>query len=233
MSISVSDSQRLIAIIGPIACGKRSVASKYFYDRKTYTEIQPSQYSHKKIGGRTKNQRILEDVQTELSSSKNVFLINSSGLFVETPEILTATPNLTVIGPDYLVNFVKKWPVTPAKISMQAFSRSQFIQGVFRQINTEGPCRDAYLSIMNKMYEQLEESCDYRLRINFYQKQGMKIITPVGDFLDRESLLEGMDETNRDNFHHQIVLLMWARLNNHTIIPFTYDKSDFTVTCDF
>lgn len=232
MSVS-SSAPQFIAIIGPIACGKRALASKYFHDRKTYTEIQPSHYSHKKIGDRTKNQRILTDVQTELSASKNVVMVNSGGLFVDTPEIFTSTSNLTVIAPDYLVNFVNKWPVTVSKISLQALSKSQFIVGMFRQIETEGPCRNAYLSIMDMIHEQVEESCDYRLRINFYQTINQKIVTPVGKFIDRNSLVDELDDLNKKSFYHQIILIMWARFNNHTVIPFTYDKSDYTVSCDF
>ena len=233
MSVSSKEEYALVIVTGPIACGKRSLVSRYFCNKNIYTEIQPNHYSNRKMGGKTKSERILDDINVELSSSKNVVIINSGRFFVDEQQLLTCSQTITIIAPTDLVQFVNKWRVSPDRISMETFRESKFMAGIFHQIESVDPCKNAYLAMMNQMYEQMVESCDYRLRINFYKKNGTTITTPLGDFDDRETFLEEMNNLNKQNIHSQITLLMWARLNGHKVIPFTYDKSDYSVTCNF
>lgn len=224
-------SSKFVAVIGPVGCGKSSIVSKYYNVGNGYVSISPDHYPTGIVDGKSKNERILNDVRSAAKARNHIAIDNGGGIFLSDGGIFSDYRDIDIVAPIELVTFISKWPVTKtASISPLALAESPFMKGVLAQIERIGPCRDAYLEMVDMFISRTTQACDYRLSAGIFHINYFGRHMKVGHFKNRDTMIDVMKSVTMSNMKTQLILLMWARLNGHNIIPFVYDSQNHTVT---
>lgn len=225
------ESPIFVCVIGPVGSGKSSIVKGYYNAENNFVNVNPDFYPSGIVDRKTKNERILADIRSATSNRRSVVVDNGGGLFVSEPHMFSHAKTVVLVAPVELVDFVSKWPLGKSlKISPMDLAESAYMKGIFRQIETPGPCRDAYLAMVDIFDQRTVQACHYRLANGIFHINYFGSHMKVGHFKNRESMLETMRQVTSANMKHQLVMLMWARLNGHQIMPFTYHSDTHTVS---
>jgi hypothetical protein len=219
-----------VAVIGPVGCGKSELVKQYFSDR-TFIDPDSETFGF----SRAKNTNIMAALRRAIASGEQVVITNGGGLFtsdIDRKAFYDRVPDLEIVVPEEIFNFLAGWKEIPfCRTSMRDVKNGVLMTNIFRTISENHRANAKFQALKKLFVDRTISTCTYRLdvaktySVGYYGDQ-----RKIGHFRTREHMLETMTNKTIENFEHQFVMVIWARLNNIPIVKFSYDDETHQVS---